>query len=62
MQKDYIETGLTGMAMEFQTAVKGSNAASICQELGSGQTTAEEAAGKYDDDCKKQAVQLGLDW
>lgn len=50
------------MAMEFQTAVKGSNAASICQELGSGQTTAEEAAGKYDDDCKKQAVQLGLDW
>ena len=26
------------------------------------QSTAEEAAVAYDDDCKKQATQLGLNW
>lgn len=62
MQEAYFDTGLNGTALEFQTAVKGSNCASICQELISRQTTAEEAAAKYDEDCKKQAVQLGLDW
>lgn len=62
MQEGYFDTGLNAVALEFQTAVKGSNCASICQELISGQTTAEEAAQKYDDDCKKQAVQLGLNW
>ena len=58
----YFDAGLTNVALEFQTAVKGSNCASICQELASGQTTPEEAAAKYDEDCEKQAVQLGLDW
>jgi raffinose/stachyose/melibiose transport system substrate-binding protein len=48
--------------MEFQTSVKGPNCPAICQEVGSGQITADEAATKYDDDCYKQAVQLGLDW
>ena len=62
MQTDYFDTGLNAVALEFQTAVKGANCASICQELASGQTTAEEAAAKYDEDCEKQAVQLGLDW
>lgn len=62
MQERYFETGLNAVALEFQTAVKGSNCASICQELVSGQVTAEEAAAKYDEDCKKQAVQLGLEW
>lgn len=62
MQERYFNTGLNSVALEFQTAVKGSNCASICQELVSGQATAEEAAAKYDEDCKKQAVQLGLDW
>lgn len=62
MQENYFDTGLNAVALEFQTAVKGSNCASICQELISGQTTAAEAAAKYDEDCKKQAVQLGLDW
>lgn len=62
MQTDYFDTGLNNVALEFQTAVKGSNCASICQELASGQTTPEEAAAKYDEDCQKQAVQLGLDW
>lgn len=62
MQTDYFDTGKTALALEFLTPIKGPNSASICQELGSGQTNAAEAAGKYDEDCKKQAVQLGLDW
>lgn len=62
MQSEYFDKGLTSVALEFQTAVKGANCASICQELASGQTTPEEAAAKYDEDCKKQAVQLGLNW
>lgn len=62
MQANYYDTGNTALALEFQTSVKGANCASICQELGSGQTTAAEAASKYDQDCEKQAKQLGLDW
>lgn len=58
----YFDSGKTEVAMEFLTPVKGSDCPSICQELGSGQTTAEQAAKKYDDDCAKQATQLGLDW
>lgn len=58
----FIEAGNSGTALEFKTAVKGANCASICQELASGQTNAKEAAAKYDEDCKKQAMQLGLDW
>lgn len=60
--QQYIDNGHNGTALEFKTAVKGPNCASICQELASGQTTAKEAAAKYDEDCKKQAVQLGLNW
>lgn len=62
MQADYFDKGKTSLALEFQTAVKGPNCPSICQELGSGQTTAKEAAAKYDQDCEKQAKQLGLNW
>lgn len=58
----YFDAGKTITALEFMTAVKGANCASICVEVGSGQTTAEEAAAAYDEDCKKQAVQLGLNW
>lgn len=61
MQK-YFDEGNTLPALEFLTPVKGSNCMAITQEVGSGQTTAEEAANKYDEDCKKQAVQLGLNW
>lgn len=60
--QSYFDSGKTEVAMEFLTPVKGSDAPSICQELGSGQTTPEQAAEKYDDDCAKQAMQLGLDW
>lgn len=58
----YVDSGNTEVAMEFLTSVKGSDCPTICQELGSGQTTAQEAAQKYDEDCAKQAAQLGLDW
>lgn len=58
----YFDNDKTAVAMEFLTPVKGSDALAICQELGSGQTTASEAAEKYDSSCEKQALQLGLDW
>jgi len=58
----YYDAGKTETALEFQTAVKGPNCGAICQETVIGKTTAEEAAKAYDDDCLKQAVQLGLDW
>ncbi len=58
----YFDAGLTHVAMEFETAVKGANCMGICLEAASGQINAYEAARMYDDDCKKQAIQLGLDW
>lgn len=58
----YFDDGKIDVALEFETAVKGTNCEYICSEVATGQTTAEEAAQAYDDDCKKQATQLGLDW
>lgn len=58
----YVDEGKTAPALEYISPVKGADCASICQELVSGQITAEEAAEKYDKDCEKQATQLGLDW
>lgn len=60
--QEYFDQGKTNVAMEYETSVKGTNCEYICSELATGQTTAEEAAQAYDDDCKKQATQLGLDW
>lgn len=58
----YFDAGKTAPALEYVSRVKGADCPTICQELGSGQTTAQEAAAKYDKDCAKQATQLGLDW
>ncbi|HJA11529.1 MAG TPA: extracellular solute-binding protein [Candidatus Mediterraneibacter merdipullorum] len=58
----YIDAGNYEPALEYISQVKGADCPAICQELASGQTTAEEAAAKYDDDCAKAATQLGLDW
>jgi raffinose/stachyose/melibiose transport system substrate-binding protein len=58
----YFDAGKTGPALEYISRVKGAECPAICQELGSGQTTAQEAAEKYDKDCEKQAMQLGLKW
>lgn len=43
--------------LEFLTTVKGSTCEQITTEVGSGQTKGAEAAAKYDEDCKKSAVQ-----
>lgn len=58
----YFDNGKIETAAEFQVSVKGASTEAITQEAVSGQTTAEEAAAKYDDDCYRMAVQLGLDW
>lgn len=58
----YFDAGKTKVAMEFETAVKGANCATICQSMICGEITAQEAAEQYDEDCKLQAIQLGLDW
>jgi len=58
----YFDAGKTGTALEFMTSVKGADCPAICVECGTGQTTGAEAAAKYDEDCYKQAIQLGLDW
>lgn len=61
-EQAYIDAGKACTALEYQTAVKGASCEQITQEVGTGQISAEEAAKAYDDDCLKQAVQLGLDW
>lgn len=58
----YFDAGKTHVAMEFETAVKGAECATILQSLVSGLITTEDAAQQYDEDCKLQAIQLGLEW
>ncbi|MDC3415913.1 ABC transporter substrate-binding protein [Aquibacillus salsiterrae] len=58
----YFESGNVAPALEFVSPIKGPNLPQICTSVGSGQMTAEEAAKMYDDDVKKQAKQLGLNW
>lgn len=60
--KPYVDNGKTALMLEALSPVKGGNCAAICQEVGSGIISAEEGAKAYDDDCVKQAIQLGLDW
>jgi raffinose/stachyose/melibiose transport system substrate-binding protein len=61
MQK-YFDQGKTIPALEFLSSVKGAYCEQICVEVGSGQISAQEAANAYDEDCKKMALQLGLNW
>lgn len=58
----YFDAGKTITALEFMTPVKGPACDRICVEVGSGQISAEQGAADYDEDCKKQALQLGLNW
>ncbi|WP_343247306.1 ABC transporter substrate-binding protein [Diplocloster hominis] len=60
--QSYFDSGKTGLAAEFLTQVKGSQCTEICTELVTGQIDYKEAAASYDEDCKKQAQQLGLNW
>lgn len=59
VQKYYTEEN-TAPALEYLTPIKGANCPQICGEIGSGQTTAQEAAKAYDQDCEKAAMQLGM--
>jgi raffinose/stachyose/melibiose transport system substrate-binding protein len=58
----YFDSGKTITALEFMTPVKGPACDRICLEVGSGQVSATQGAADYDEDCKKQALQLGLNW
>lgn len=59
--QEYFDAGKTSLALEFQTSLKGASCDQICVEAISGSMTAQKAASTYDDDCKKMAVQLGLE-
>lgn len=56
----YYNEGNIAPALEYLTPIKGANCPQICSEIGSGQTSAKEAAEAYDEDCKKAAMQLGM--
>lgn len=56
----YYTQGNTAPALEYLTPIKGANCPQICSEIGSGQTSAKEAAEAYDEDCKKAAMQLRM--
>lgn len=57
----YVEAGEAAPALEFLSPIKGPNLEHILVELGSGQTDAETAASRYDEDVVNQARQLGLE-
>lgn len=57
----FFEEDKTAPALEFLSPVKGPNLINISVELGSGITTAEQAAQAYDADNATQAQQLGLE-
>jgi raffinose/stachyose/melibiose transport system substrate-binding protein len=56
----YIDAGTVTPALEFLSPLKGPNLEHITVEVGSGLRSAEDAAALYDEDCEKQAQQLGL--
>lgn len=58
----YFDEGRTTPNMELVLPVKGSNCPAICVEAASGQVDGKTAAAKYDADCYKIAVQIGLGW
>jgi raffinose/stachyose/melibiose transport system substrate-binding protein len=58
--QSYFDEGKTGLALEFETQLKGTSCDQISVEAMSGSMDGVTAAKTYDDDCKKMAVQLGL--
>jgi raffinose/stachyose/melibiose transport system substrate-binding protein len=59
LQKFYTD-GNVSPALEFLSPIKGPNLEKITVEVGSGISSAADAAKRYDEDVKKQAQQLGL--
>ncbi len=58
----YFDDGDTALALEFLSPIKGPSLEQITVEVGSGIRPAQDGAALYDEDVKKQAQQLGLDW
>lgn len=58
----YFDENKTCPALEYQTSIKGATCEQITTSAATGQITGAEAAAMYDDDCKKSAVQQGLNW
>lgn len=57
----YIDSGMSGPALEFLSPIKGPSLEQITVAVGTGQMTPDEAAAAYDEDVKNQAQQLGLE-
>lgn len=57
----YFDEGKTGLALEFLSPIKGPALEHILVEVGSGTRSAKDGAALYDEDVKKQALQLGLE-
>ena len=58
--QSYFDQGKTDVALEFESPVKGPNLEQICVEVFAGYTTPMDAATAYDQDVRKQAIQLNL--
>jgi raffinose/stachyose/melibiose transport system substrate-binding protein len=56
----YIDAGATAPALEFLSPIKGPNLEFLTVEVGSGLSSAADAAALYDEDVIAQAQQLGL--
>jgi raffinose/stachyose/melibiose transport system substrate-binding protein len=59
--QSYIDAGTYSPALEFLSPIKGPALEQITVEVGSGIRPAADGAALYDDDVRKQALQLGLD-
>ena len=57
----YIDAGAFSPALEFLSPIKGPALEQITVEVGSGIRPAADGAALYDEDVRKQALQLGLD-
>lgn len=57
----YFDDEATGLALEFLSPIKGPSLEQITVEVGSGIRSGKDGAALYDEDVKKQALQLGLE-
>lgn len=58
--QSYLDAGTSSLALEFLSPIKGPALEQITVEVGSGIRPAVDGAGLYDEDVRKQALQLGL--
>jgi raffinose/stachyose/melibiose transport system substrate-binding protein len=56
----YFDAGKASPALEFLSPIKGPALEQITVQVGTGQVSAQKGAQLYDEDVKKQALQLGL--